>query len=63
MHKTRQPKPEGTPVRAARKLTVHRETLRLLGDERLEGVAGGLATKTCPVITVDCTDRCSLFIC
>jgi hypothetical protein len=37
----------------ARRLTLNRETLRLLAGEALKGVAGGILTQPCP-----CTQSC-----
>lgn len=38
----------------ARRLTLHRETLRFLAGENLPGVAGGFFTQACP-----CTLTCA----
>lgn len=49
---------------ASRRLALNKETLRVLGEEQLDGVVGGKPTnRTCPVITVDCTNRCTILGC
>ena len=47
----------------ASRLVLSKETLRKLSEVQLNEVAGGGRTTVCPVITVDCTPRCSAFDC
>ena len=46
-----------------RKLELNKETLRVLSEKEQAEVVAGYATKTCPVITVDCTQRCTMYDC
>jgi hypothetical protein len=43
----------------SRKLSLNRETLRLLQEVPLKGVAGGVTSGMCGT-TADCTDSCQI---